>query len=777
MSTESIPGVGATFGPYRIDALVGRGGMGVVYRAHDLRLRRDVALKLLSAQLAADDRFRERFLRESRLAAATEHVRIVPVYEAGEVDGLLYIAMRYIEGRDLATILRAEGALEPPRAIAVVGQLAAALDAAHARGLVHRDVKPSNALVAEERGGERVYLVDFGITEDATAGDHLTASGQVVGTLDYLAPERIRWDAVDSRADVYSLACVLFECLTGEVPFPRSSEAAAIYAHLEEPPRPPSELRPELPPALDAAVAAGLAKDPEQRWQTCGELTAAARSAAREPASASARAPARQAFRRWDRRVLAAALAAASALAVGAIALVSGGGGDERPTAPVSGGQAVALGVASGRIERRLAAGRTPAAVALGGGRVWMVDAEARTLVALDPRSERVETTATGATPVDVAAGPSGVWVMNAAPRRGTFTVGPVASEVVRLDPATQQPRATVSLPPRRQRRRQYSRQPAERVVAGGLGGDRQRVDRAHRSATAAITSAKRQLRTYAVAAGGAGVWVLREDDSVARLDERTARVVRKLRPPGGVDALAVSDTAAWVTSVSAGKLWRIGREPDSILGSVDIGAGATDVVTTRQAVWVANPNAGTVTQVDPAAMRVVRVLELGGAPRSLATDGRTVWVTVTGSGAAAESNVEGVQPVGAANCEPVVAGNGGRADLLVTSDLPLQGDSPAECDTGGAGDHVRPARAALPRGTVPDRVSVVRRRAGRDRHVRRGPLRRERARVREGSRCRGGHRLVQFRVHVRGSPVAQSRSGRAGADDLACELVRWAHT
>ena len=166
MSTDPLPGVGSAFGPYRIDAVIGRGGMGVVYRAHDPRLDRDVALKLLPVETGEDARFRERFLRESRLAAATEHAGIVPVYEAGEVDGRLFIAMRYVDGRDLATLLREEGALEPHRAVALVAQLAAALDAAHARGLVHRDVKPSNALITAD---DSAYLVDFGITKDASA--------------------------------------------------------------------------------------------------------------------------------------------------------------------------------------------------------------------------------------------------------------------------------------------------------------------------------------------------------------------------------------------------------------------------------------------------------------------------------------------------------------------------------------------------------------------------------------------------------------------------------
>ena len=250
MSTEPFLGVGSTIGPYRLDALLGRGGMGVVYRAEDLRLGRKVALKLLRASLADDRTYRERFLRESRLSASIEHAAIVPIYDAGETDGLLYIAMRFVDGVDLAKLLHREGSLAPERAVALVGQLASALDAAHARGLIHRDVKPSNALIGTDGDGEHAYLVDFGITQDTASHERLTATDQLVGTLDYLAPERIRGEPVDGRADIYALGCVLLECLTGQVPFARATEAAAIYAHLEEQPPRPSDLRPGCPRRL-----------------------------------------------------------------------------------------------------------------------------------------------------------------------------------------------------------------------------------------------------------------------------------------------------------------------------------------------------------------------------------------------------------------------------------------------------------------------------------------------------------------------------------------------
>src|ERR671935_2020553 len=238
MSVVAGARIGTMLAGYRIERVLGRGGMSVVYLAHDPRLKRNVALKLLSPELAEDEAFRARLLRESQLAASLDHPNVVPVYESGEVDGLLYIAMRYVPGTDLKALLRGEGALAPERALMFVGQVASALDAAHERGLVHRDVKPSNVLLTGRPGKEHCYLADFGLSTSAS-DPSVADARQIVGTIDYVAPEQIRGAAVDGRADVYSLACLLYECVTGEVPFKSDSDVAAIYAHLEAaPPRP-----------------------------------------------------------------------------------------------------------------------------------------------------------------------------------------------------------------------------------------------------------------------------------------------------------------------------------------------------------------------------------------------------------------------------------------------------------------------------------------------------------------------------------------------------------
>jgi DNA-binding beta-propeller fold protein YncE len=269
-------GIGSDFLGYRIEELIGRGGMGVVYRAYDLRLKRPVALKLVAPSLARDEQFRERFARESELVMSLEHPNVVPIYDAGDVDGRVYLAMRLVDGTDLRTLLRAEGALAPDRAIVICRQIAAALDAAHSRGLVHRDVKPSNVLL--DSSGH-VYLADFGLTRTLDDEGSGTGDDRAVGTPAYLAPEQLEGRPADGRADVYSLGCVLYECLTGEAVFPRDSRLAVAWAHLEEEPPRASKRRVGLPEAVDAVVGRALAKEPEQRFATCGALVAAAREA------------------------------------------------------------------------------------------------------------------------------------------------------------------------------------------------------------------------------------------------------------------------------------------------------------------------------------------------------------------------------------------------------------------------------------------------------------------------------------------------------------------
>jgi serine/threonine protein kinase len=279
--------VGAEVAGYQVEAFLSRGGMAVVYRARDRRLGRRVALKLLAPELSHNERFQQRFLRESRLAASLDHPNIVPIYEAGEAGGLLYIAMRYVEGSDLKALLDREGPLQPWRVVSILGQVGAALDVAHERGLVHRDVKPGNILIASGAGREdpdHVYLTDFGITKRSSSLSGLTGTGHFIGTIDYVAPEQVGGKPIDARTDIYSLGCVLYQCLTGDPPFERDDEAAVLWAHLVERPPPVSSLRPDVPPEVDAVVAKAMAKAPEDRHQTCRELVTSLRSAIEQAA-------------------------------------------------------------------------------------------------------------------------------------------------------------------------------------------------------------------------------------------------------------------------------------------------------------------------------------------------------------------------------------------------------------------------------------------------------------------------------------------------------------
>jgi tRNA A-37 threonylcarbamoyl transferase component Bud32 len=273
---------GTQLGGYRIQHLAGRGGMSVVFRAEDVNLHRTVALKVLKSKDLGDSSFRDRFIRESRVASSIDHPNIIPIYSAGEENEMAYIAMRFVEGSDLKTLIEESGALAPDRAMAIVGQAANALDAAHARGLVHRDVKPANIMVVpghHDGEAEHVYLTDFGLTKQTSLESVLTAPGYFLGTPAYAAPEQIAGKEVDARTDTYALGCVLYECLTGVAPFRRESAVAVLYAHLEEVPPPISSMRPDLPQEIDGVVERALAKSRDERYSTCRELVTGARAA------------------------------------------------------------------------------------------------------------------------------------------------------------------------------------------------------------------------------------------------------------------------------------------------------------------------------------------------------------------------------------------------------------------------------------------------------------------------------------------------------------------
>jgi len=268
---------GQSLAGYRLIELGGTGGMGRVYRAIQPRIDRVVAVKVIRPDLAADRAFREGFEVESRLAASIDHPNVVSVYEADEVDGVLFVAMRWVEGPDLRQLLAAEGPLEPARAVDLLGQVAAGLDAAHAKGLIHRDIKPANVLLE----GEHAFLSDFGLAQTTFGGDETTQVGGLVGTVDYLAPELVDGGTATIAGDIYALGCVLFQMLTGSVPFPVDGLIAKLHAHTTTDPPAPSAVNPELPRGFDDVVSSALAKDPDRRYTSAGELADAARQALR----------------------------------------------------------------------------------------------------------------------------------------------------------------------------------------------------------------------------------------------------------------------------------------------------------------------------------------------------------------------------------------------------------------------------------------------------------------------------------------------------------------
>ena len=394
---------GATFAGYRVESLVGRGGMGVVYRATDTSLDRTVALKLIAPELAEDPRLRARFLKEQRLAASLEHPSVVPIYEAGERDGQLFLAMRFIEGSDLKTAIHRAGGLAPERALAILAQIADALDAAHRRGLVHRDVKPGNILIDEDG---HAYLTDFGITKRVGAAS--TDTGHVLGTLDYLAPEQIRGEPIDGRTDCYALACVLYECIAGAPPFHRDTEAETMWAHLQEQ---PPQVRGH--PALDPVLRKALAKDRGERHATCVDLIDAAHAALGLAAPASVRhVRVPRGLLRRGRVILAAGLLLLGAVAAVVITALAG---DSAEAESVPTGNGIAAIDRTGKtIASFVEAASAPSNIALGEGAVWFLNSDNSTVSRIDPATKSVTRRfeAKGV-PTDIAAGAGALWIGN----------------------------------------------------------------------------------------------------------------------------------------------------------------------------------------------------------------------------------------------------------------------------------------------------------------------------------------------------------------------------
>ncbi len=556
MTVSADPRIGRELLGYRIERVLGRGGMSVVYVAEDLRLQRRVALKLLAPRLAEDGAFRERFLQESQLAASLDHPNVVPIFAAGEAGDELYIAMRYVEGRDLKELLR-DGPLDKERAVRVCTQVADALDFAHLRQLVHRDVKPSNVLLDAT---EHVYLADFGLTK--RTDDARTLEPGLFGTIDYVAPEQIRGGDVDGRADVYALGCLLYECLSGTAPFRRGSDAATLYAHLEEEP-------PTLP-GLEQVLWKALAKDPDDRYMTCGELVDGARSALGIVAPNHNRLP------------LAVALAGLAVIAAALLAVFLTGGSSP-PAAGV--GRLLGIDTGSNRVTASRAIGDGPVAVAAGSGRVWVASYRDGTVWQFDPASGEAAKIPAVGRPFDVTVRDGYAYVAALGP--GQFS-------------------GNVS---------QFDAVGAEHT--GGIG-----------ILACSVTSG-----TYGVwVAGCPNVQQLRVSVNDVRIDA-TVRIPYPQRLSAGnfreaLSGMATGDGAIWVVGdANDRRLWRIDPRTRRIVATIALGFPPAKVAAGAGGVWITDQLRDRVVQLDPRTYRVVRTVAVARGPIGVTVSGGSVWV------------------------------------------------------------------------------------------------------------------------------------------------------
>ena len=634
MTVAGDPLIGTEFLGYRIEELVGRGGMGVVYRAYDLRLKRNVALKLIAPDLFQDENFRDRFLTETELAASLEHPNVVPIHDAGEYEGQLYLAMRYVEGSDLKALLRDEGALGSERATAICNDVAAALDAAHERGLVHRDVKPSNVLLDSH---EHVYLADFGLSRRLSEQARGPGPSFSLGTPAYVAPEQIQGDDVDERADVYSLGCLTYECLTGEAPYPRESELAVLWAHLNDPP--PS------PPGLEQVMARALAKRPEERYASCSELAEAAREALGLGRP------------RRDRRPL--VLAAVGALAAGALAtglvFALGDGGQPKPDLTVRNNSLVRVDAEDGRIKGVTPVGHGPQSVAGGADTVWTYNWDDRTVSQIDAATGTVERTVSvsGSPPFvtsnSVAADETGAWVISSAEGGGLLTHlrpglrsrefpfdgDPVAvasgegsvwvatkevgrNEVLRVDPQTGAISATVRIP---------SKIPTSNLPDPSFP------------------------EVQALAVGEGAVWVLTggfEGSAIMRIDPSTARITSThsfaTHQTAGLLSIVASNGTVWTVLPKTGTAKLVALEPRTlrVKGTrssrmTGFASGIETLTAANDNIWWSNGDLGMLLRVDPRTYEVLSSTRITPRPDSwadfnpyaVAAAGDSVWVTV----------------------------------------------------------------------------------------------------------------------------------------------------
>jgi predicted Ser/Thr protein kinase len=607
--------IGSEIAGFRIVSVLGEGGMGTVYVAEQASPRRKVVLKLLRPDLSEDDAFRRRFIHESEAAASTEHPNIVPIYSSGEADGVLYIAMRYVDGEDLRQRLAREGRLPADGGVEIVSQVASALDAAHRRGLVHRDVKPGNILL-DEHGN--AYLSDFGLIKRTQVGTDLTKTGQFMGSIEYCAPEQIRGDEVDGRADVYSLACVLYECIAGRPPFKRDTEVATLYAHLEQEP-------PGLAPdgsgplrELDRAVTTAMAKRPSERYASAGEFARAARHAVGVTSGERATAPPRGP----RRRIL---------LAVGSVAVVL-----------------AAIGLALARTSDDDGAQATGPAV--NGSLTNAVQS-------IDPETGDVLQTIGGIvykTEVNriggFAAGEGGVWVANFASVQHVDPVSatvralvhvdspfltPIVAfrtvwiatdrQIERINPATDELLRPIDL-------RTYEGIPIPSYIAAGSGAVWVAQGEILYRIDPTTTQISREIPiegSSGLAAGEDGVWLIDNlSGALTAFDPETGDVTASTTLPGNLDQVAAGGGSVWILDASVGTVTVVDADTLEVRDTVRVGDDEKRLVVGADAAWLADGNANSVTRID-ALTRDVTTFPMRGPVGDVATeaDPGAVWV------------------------------------------------------------------------------------------------------------------------------------------------------
>jgi sugar lactone lactonase YvrE len=636
---------GAVVAGYRIESVVGRGGMGVVYRACDLELDRVVALKVIAPELLEDAPSRERFLKEARTAASIEHPNVIPVHAAGERDGVAYIAMRFIAGDDVRTLVRRDGPLAPGRAAHVVAQAGIGLDAIHRAGYVHRDVKPANVLV--DRDGH-VYVTDFGLAKHVLSRSGATRTGQWVGTLDYVAPEQIRGGRIDARTDVYALGGVLCFTLTGRVPFEREADEAKLWAQLSEPPPVPSRLREGLPRELDEVVARAMAKVPDSRYPSAGDLGRAARAAAtgrrpsqpersvaRGAAAANEMSPAAEVStltatrpetlalaRRPSRRrpaLLASGVVIAVAAAIAVVAATSG----SSPHRAARGGRSPTATPAAARarvVQTIPHIGLQPNGIAIAAGDLWVTSYGQRWMTRIDAATghERRQHPHIGMGASGIATDGKRIWV-----------AVQLAKTVVRID--ADSGRVSRTLRPGGYPKRVALGLGSLWVTTTAASGGGDEVVR-YSLAGHVLARLPMPRGVNAIAVGSGFVWVAERDfRDVLRIDPRTGKAVQWANLDAPASSLYSVDGHIWAMVRTADSITRL--DPHHFSGTLTTAAGhrPSQAVMAGGRLFVTSNTDHTVLQVDPRTTEpAARPLPVGHNPYAIAADERAVWVTGT---------------------------------------------------------------------------------------------------------------------------------------------------